>query len=55
MAMTTEKMREVIAEATTRELEDELAMYSGLQSKGVRDELIISLVEQELIKRGVEV
>ena len=42
-----------INEVPTQELMDRLSVYRSLQSKGVRDEVMISFLESTLLKRGV--
>jgi hypothetical protein len=46
--------RQRIAEMDNADLEQEYYLMASLSSKGVRDEIYISLVEQEASKRGLE-
>jgi hypothetical protein len=46
--------RQRIAEMDNADIEQEYYLMASLSSKGVRDEIYISLVEQEASKRGLE-
>jgi hypothetical protein len=39
----------------TQELLDRLSLYKNLQSKGIKDEVIINFLEVELTKRNADV
>jgi len=39
----------------TQELLDRLSLYKGLQSKGIKDEVIINFLEVELTKRNADI
>ena len=44
-------LKEQIELASTDELEARFQLYSNLQSRGVKDEFILTLLEQELAQR----
>lgn len=46
--------RQEIAELDNSDLITEYFMYASLQSKGVYDEIKLSLIEQEADKRGLD-
>jgi len=48
-------MREILEATSTVELRDEYRLYCSLQSRGVSDEVAISLIEQELQSRGIDI
>ena len=52
--MTLDDIKDIIRVLSTLELKDELRLYTSLQSRGTADEIIISLLEQELDARGIE-
>jgi len=39
----------------TQELLDRLSLYKSLQSKGIKDEVIINFLEVELTKRNADI
>jgi len=39
----------------TQELLDRLSLYKNLQSKGIKDEVIINFLEVELTKRNADI
>lgn len=52
--MKVSEIKATILEMQTKEIEDEYYLYASLQSKGVNDEIILTLLENELIfNRGV--
>ncbi len=52
--MTLDDMKDIIRVSSTMDLKDELRLYTSLQSRGTRDDIVISLLEQELDARGIE-
>ena len=52
--MTIAKLREDLMQLTEVELLNRLESYKSLQSKGVRDEIMITLLEDELYNRTME-
>ena len=51
--LTISDMREILEHTPTPELRDEYRLYCSLQSRGISDEISISLIEQELLDRGI--
>jgi hypothetical protein len=49
------EMKEILEYTPTPELRDEYRLYCSLQSRGVQDEVAISLIEQELMNRGIDI
>ena len=49
--MTIAQLREDLMQLTQVELLKQLALYNSLSSKGVRDEIMITLLEDELFVR----
>lgn len=54
-AFTISEMKEIIESTSTVELRDEYRLYCSLQSRGVTDEIIISLIEQEMQTRNIKI
>ncbi|CAB4241697.1 hypothetical protein UFOVP71_235 [uncultured Caudovirales phage] len=44
-------LREQLKNASLEEIESRYELYTSLASRGVRDEFILSLLEQELVQR----
>ena len=51
--MTIAELRLSIEQMSESEIQTEYDQYRGLQSKGVRDEIMITLLEDELYNRTV--
>jgi hypothetical protein len=51
--MTIAELRISIEQMSASEIQTEYDQYCGLQSKGVRDEIMITLLEDELYNRTV--
>ena len=49
------EMKEILECSSTMELRDEYRLYCTLQSRGIKDEVVLSLIEQEMTKRGINV
>jgi hypothetical protein len=49
--MTIAELRSNIEQMSQSEVQNEYDQYCGLQSKGVRDEIMITLLEDELYNR----
>ena len=52
MAVNVKEYKELMARASYQEVRDHYALYSDLKSPGVNDEIILSLLEQELERRN---
>ena len=51
MAVNVKEYKELMAKASYQEVKDHYELYSDLKSLGVNDEIILSLLEQELERR----
>ena len=49
------EMKEILASSSRLELQDEYRLYRTLQSRGIKDEVVLSLIEQEMTNRGIDV
>lgn len=47
------EMKEILQSASTMDLRDEYRLYRTLQSRGIKDEVVLSLIEQEMLDRGI--